>query len=269
MATRFPANVFIASIDHSSFHWHLDYELILVLKGTILLTEGTKTIVLKGGDVYLINTKSIHALGGQGTHCGHSDYLLNKVLKDEWGFDGFVISDFGYGIRETVEAANGGQNIEMSFTNHFGEPLIKVVKEGKGISVPYGYGLSYTSFVFSNPLFSTDGTSVTASCDICNSGKREGAEVVQMYVGFLNSRIDRPLKTLTGFRRVALRPGETKRVEITCSMDELCWYNEEAGRMELECMEYEVYIGKSSAAGNLLKGNITISTSTGISPSRE
>lgn len=66
----------------------------------------------------------------KGSYCGHNDYLLNQVLKNKWGFDGFVMSDFGSGVRDTVEAANGGQNIEMSGTTYFGDKLIRAVREG-------------------------------------------------------------------------------------------------------------------------------------------
>ena len=67
----------------------------------------------------------------KGSYCGHNDYLLNQVLKNKWGFDGFVMSDFGSGVRDTVEAANGGQNIEMSGTTYFGDKLIRAVREGQ------------------------------------------------------------------------------------------------------------------------------------------
>ena len=67
----------------------------------------------------------------RGTYCGHNGYLLNHILKKEWGFQGFVMSDFMWGIRDTVEAANGGQCMEMDVTQFFGEKLVKAVKEGK------------------------------------------------------------------------------------------------------------------------------------------
>ena len=66
----------------------------------------------------------------KGTHCGHSDYLLRKILKEEWDFDGFVMSDFGLGIRDTVEAANGGQDMEMCWKVHFGDKLVQAVRDG-------------------------------------------------------------------------------------------------------------------------------------------
>jgi beta-glucosidase len=66
----------------------------------------------------------------KGTHCGHSDYLLRKVLKEEWDFDGFVMSDFVMGIKDTVEAANGSQDMEMCWESLFGEKLVKAVRDG-------------------------------------------------------------------------------------------------------------------------------------------
>ena len=67
----------------------------------------------------------------QGVLCGHHDYLLNRVLKGEWGFDGFVMNDFLWGIRDTVEAAKGGLDLEMPSTQFFGEKLVRAVREGK------------------------------------------------------------------------------------------------------------------------------------------
>ena len=65
-----------------------------------------------------------------GVHCGHSRYLLTEVLKGDWDFDGFVMSDFVWGVRDTVEAANGGQDMEMMYTDWFGKKLIRAVEDG-------------------------------------------------------------------------------------------------------------------------------------------
>lgn len=67
----------------------------------------------------------------QGVLCGHQEYLLKKILKEEWRFDGFVLSDFTWGIRDTAEAMKGGLDIEMPVTHYYGEKLIKAVSEGK------------------------------------------------------------------------------------------------------------------------------------------
>ena len=67
----------------------------------------------------------------KGVMCGHNEYLLNEVLKKDWDFDGFVMSDFVWGVKDTVEAANGGQDIEMPVTKYYGDLLVQAVKDGK------------------------------------------------------------------------------------------------------------------------------------------
>ena len=67
----------------------------------------------------------------RGEYCGHNKHLLTDILRDDWDFDGFVVSDFAWGIRETVAAAKAGLNIEMPNTNHYGENLVKAVKSGE------------------------------------------------------------------------------------------------------------------------------------------
>lgn len=66
-----------------------------------------------------------------GDYCGHNRRLLTDILKKEWGFAGFVISDFLLGVRDTVAAAEGGMNIEMPFTLHFGKRLLRQVRKGR------------------------------------------------------------------------------------------------------------------------------------------
>jgi beta-glucosidase len=62
---------------------------------------------------------------------GQNDYLLRRVLKEEWNFDGFVLSDFIMGISNTVQAANAGQDLEMCCTIHFGDKLIQAIRDGR------------------------------------------------------------------------------------------------------------------------------------------
>jgi len=135
----------------------------------------------------------------------------------------------------------------------------RLEKEEHEPAFAYGFGLSYTTFQLSNPRFSTEGDRISARVHITNTGKRSGDEVVQFYVGFENSSVDRPKKLLRGFRRVTLQPGETREVVITCPIEKLRWYNPEAGRWELEKMEYQAYIGTSSRAADLLKGGFSLS----------
>lgn len=134
----------------------------------------------------------------------------------------------------------------------------KLDKEGIEPSLPYGFGLSYTSFEVTNPAFIVKGDTVVASCEVANTGDVKGDEVVQMYVGYSQSKIDRPVKVLRGFERITLLPGEKKIVEIACPVEKMKWFNPETNAWELEHMDYEVYIGNSSAKKDLLEGTITL-----------
>jgi beta-glucosidase len=86
----------------------------------------------------------------------------------------------------------------------------------------------------------------------------EGDEVVQMYAGFKNSKLDRPVKTLCGFSRIHLKMREEKKVSISCPVEKLTYYNASKGIFELEHMKYEVYIGTSSADKDLFSGSIKL-----------
>ncbi len=134
----------------------------------------------------------------------------------------------------------------------------KLEKEGVKPLLPFGFGLSYTAFEVFEASFWIDGTNLYGSCKVKNTGELEGTEVVQLYVGFKNSSLDRPVKLLRGFQRVELLPGETKEVIIASPLRKLCYYNERSGRMELEHMEHEVYIGTSSGNDDLLMGKVSL-----------
>ena len=95
-------------------------------------------------------------------------------------------------------------------------------------------------------------------CKVKNTGSREGTEVVQLYVGFENSKVDRPVKILRGFQRVNLAAGEEKEVVISCPVEKLAYYNAYTREMEVEHMVHQVYIGTSADNADLLKGTVEI-----------
>jgi beta-glucosidase len=86
------------------------------------------------------------------------------------------------------------------------------------VGFPFGYGMSYTTFIFNNPKVSKtsikDVDGLTVSVDVTNTGKVAGKEVVQVYVHDRKSRLVRPPKELKGFAKVELQPGETKTVTV-------------------------------------------------------
>lgn len=107
---------------------------------------------------------------------------------------------------------------------------------------PFGYGLSYTSFGYANARLSDGKVSV----EVTNTGARDGAEVVQLYVEPLKPRLVRPLKELKGFAKVALRAGETKTVEIPLSDRSFAFYDPEKKAWVAEGGDYRLLVGASS-----------------------
>src|SRR5438067_1804928 len=114
---------------------------------------------------------------------------------------------------------------------------------------PFGYGLSYTQFRLSNlqvsaQRISPDGR-LTVSVELENVGPRTGDEVVQLYIRDVAASVTRPVKELKGFQRVALRPGEKKRVEFTLGPKELGFYDH-AMNFVVEPGEFKVMVGANS-----------------------
>ncbi len=116
---------------------------------------------------------------------------------------------------------------------------------------PFGYGLSYTSFAYSNAKVSkksfkdTDG--VTVSVDVTNTGKMAGKEIVQVYVHDQKSKLVRPEKELKGFAKVELKPGETKTVSIKLDFRSFAYYHPSYSQWITEDGEFDLLIGASSA----------------------
>ncbi len=131
-------------------------------------------------------------------------------------------------------------------------------KTGTPPLIPYGFGLSYTSFALSSPAFGVDGDQLWAKCRVKNTGDRNGDEVIQLYVGFGHSAVERPARLLRGFARVSLAPGEEKEVVIRCPLEKLAYYDPKDAAFRLEHMEYPVFIGSSSDPRDLMEGSVTL-----------
>ncbi|MDE3182804.1 MAG: glycoside hydrolase family 3 C-terminal domain-containing protein [Bacteroidota bacterium] len=115
---------------------------------------------------------------------------------------------------------------------------------------PFGYGLSYTTFKFSdfkikNPKIQA-GVPVIVNVDVTNTGKMTGDEVVQLYVQHFNSAVIRPKEELKGFQRVTLQPGEKKTVQIELDPENLRYWDEGEHRWVLEKDKVKVMVGCSS-----------------------
>lgn len=122
---------------------------------------------------------------------------------------------------------------------------------------PFGYGLSYTTFKFSNLAVHPDGAAATVSFDITNTGSRAGKEVAQVYVSDTHAKIARPEEELKGFDKVALAPGETKHVSVTLDSRAFAYYDTAAKGWKIDPGSFRIEVGDSSAAIDL-KGTVDI-----------
>ena len=117
---------------------------------------------------------------------------------------------------------------------------------------PFGYGLSYTTFTLAGMKAWRDEENLYASVIAKNTGKREGSEVVQMYVGAADSKVERPEYVLKDFQKIRLYAGEEKEVKLVCPIREMAYFDE--GRNEFVAefsIPYEVYVGTSSLREDL------------------
>ncbi|KIA92941.1 beta-D-glucoside glucohydrolase [Pedobacter kyungheensis] len=114
---------------------------------------------------------------------------------------------------------------------------------------PFGYGLSYTTFNYSDIKLSsntlTKGKSITASVTLTNTGKYDGQEVVQLYIRDLVGSITRPVKELKGFQKVGLKAGESKNITFTLTENDLKFYNSDL-KFVAEPGDFKVFIGTNS-----------------------
>lgn len=115
---------------------------------------------------------------------------------------------------------------------------------------PFGHGLSYTTFEYSNLRTSAEtlarDDTVAVRVDVTNTGDRAGDEVAQLYVSYPESDVERPIKALKGFARVALEPGETQTVELPLPASELAYWDAERDRWVVESAAVQLQVGASS-----------------------
>ena len=110
----------------------------------------------------------------------------------------------------------------------------------------FGHGLSYTTFEYGQAKCRKAGKGFKVTVDVTNTGSREGKETVQLYIGDIESSLERPVKELKGFKKVALAPGETAKVTFEIDEDMLKFYDPAQNGWVLEEGEFTAYIGAAS-----------------------
>ena len=127
---------------------------------------------------------------------------------------------------------------------------------GDGPLFPFGYGLSYTDFTYSEPVLSAteiapDGT-INVTCTVTNNGEREGSEVVQLYIRDHVASLIRPVRELRGFEKITLKPGESRDVNFTLTPADLSFYINDTQSV-VEPGEFSVWVAPDSEKGNPVK----------------
>ena len=200
-------------------------------------------VVLYSGSVvetpWLDNCQALlyAALGGQAGAGAVADALTGKVnpcgkLAETWPLayaDVPSAADFAT-RRKTVEYREGLYIGYRYFTT-----------AEKAARFPFGYGMSYTTFAYSDMAADEQGVSLT----VTNTGSVAGTEIVQLYVAKKSSELFRPAKELKGFARVTLAPGEKQRITIMLDDKAFRFWNVKANRWEIEGGEYELLVGAS------------------------
>ncbi|PHN17280.1 beta-glucosidase [Pseudomonas sp. ICMP 561] len=125
--------------------------------------------------------------------------------------------------------------------------------EKKGIKplYPFGYGLSYTSFSYSDikvtPGVAVGNAPIKVSFAITNTGKRAGSEVAQLYVGQANPKVERAIKELKGYKKLKIEPGQTRRVTIELNDRSLAYYDDQSKQWVVDADTFNISVGASSA----------------------
>lgn len=197
-------------------------------------------LVLVSSFPYAINWSQAHVPAIlQATHCcqeqgnGVADVLFGRVNPA-----GRTVQTWVSDITELPPMMDYDIRHGRTYMYYQGEPLY-----------PFGYGLSYTTFRYGKPKLLSRPTDDTlrVSVTVKNDGPRDGDEVVQLYVRYLDSAVDRPRQQLCAFRRVAIAVGQSEQVTLTVPRSELAYFDEDSDEFVDEKGRVELCVGASSA----------------------
>ncbi len=223
-----------------------------IIIGKLLEVGASVTVVLHNGSPVELPWKDkVHAiveayLGGEGV----GETVMN-VLYGRVNPSGKLAETF------PLKLEHNPSYINFPVANHrvvYGEGVFVGYRyyDTKRMDVlfPFGHGLSYTSFEYSNPKVSQRTVNIdqglSVSVDITNTGDRPGKEVVQLYVRDMTNATNRPIHELKGFDKISLEPGETKTVTFKLDKRSFAWYSVDIGDWYAANGKYVIEIGASS-----------------------
>ncbi len=145
---------------------------------------------------------------------------------------------------------------EITYDLYHGYTLLE--KRGWRSAYPFGFGLSYTSYAYSDLQVEKVAQTLQVKVKVANTGQRDGEEIIQVYIGITDSQVERQVKLLKGFEKVAIPASTSVDVTISIPLEELRYYNPRVKGWRLEAGTYQVWVGPSSDERSLLKTTIVI-----------
>ena len=243
--------------DRSSLTLHpADEQLILAIA-----TANPKIIVvLEGGSAILMeawksSVPAILMVWYPGMEGGHA---IAEILFGDANPCGKLPCVFPMSLDQLPPFDSRATKIEYGY--YYGYRLMD--KQKSSPAFPFGFGLSYTTYTYTNvrvtPTVALKNGQFLVSVDVTNIGSYPGEEVVEVYVGYPGSAVDRPEKDLKGFRKGSLKPGETKTCTITIPIQELAYFETFNMSWVIEELAYDIQIGPSSRAEDLLHAQLNV-----------
>ena len=197
-------------------------------------------LVLSGGSPFVMPKRELYRaaihgyLGGQAGADAMADAILGKVnpsgkLNETWPVKLEDNPSYPYyPSKERTAEHREGLYVGYRYYDTAGVP----------VRYPFGYGLSYTTFQYSDISASKDDVTFT----VTNTGDRDGAEIAQVYVSYKNGKVFRPKKELKGFAKVFLKAGESKTVTVQLDDKAFRYFNVKTDRWEMETGDYEICV---------------------------
>ena len=223
------------------------YEKTVLILNIANLVDTTELKKIKGLNAILLAGQAGNATGNI-----VADVVLGKSIPSGKLTDTWARSYEDYPSSATFSHRDGNLDDEYySDGIYVGYRYYTTV--GKKVRFPFGYGLSYTTFAYSNLSVDKDGVTFT----IKNTGDVEGTEIAQLYVGKQSETIFRPVRELKGFARVTLAPGEEKSVHIAFDDKTFRFYDTRTDTWEVESGNYQIMVG-TDADTMVLEGSLDV-----------
>jgi beta-glucosidase len=249
-----------ANLDLPGNQQKLLEQIVATGKPVVLLVFSGRPLVLDWADRHV---PAIMAVWFPGTEAGNA---VANVLFGDVAPSGKLTMSFPYAEGQEPLYYNQFPTGRPPFGADLGKPpgrdstfVSRYIDIPNDALYPFGHGLSYTTFGYSDvqvsrdrvPLAEANNASaknlITVTATVKNTGRRAGTDVVQLYVRNLGTSVEQPVRSLQGFQRVALKPGESRRVIFQLGFPELSFWNAESKEV-VEPTRYTVWVGGSSKA---------------------